>query len=398
MQKVSTFLNVRVGAQRYVFLLVTGTSYDDAVWEEIRRHFEPFGADLGEHGTVIQAFERRADSAYREVRSKWWDSAIDERMSFDPYPFLLIVKTDFADFDPRTDPWAIVWFSDLAAQPQNVKRLFALLAAKTRADENLFAYLMGVTEPEDGSTWTGLGASVDAGAILRESADEYGELTSPPPGPRIFISYRRDDSQADTGRLSDALTTAFGQDRVFMDIDAIPPGVDFAHAITEAVGSCDALIAVIGPHWLTLADPRGQRRLDDPNDFVRLEIKAALERYIRVIPVLVREADMPSRGELPDDPWGLRAYTGLRLSEALGLTWAISTSLPASSTSVSNSRRHATTARRAVSPVSRPTPATGRYRCSPPSSSSSCVCSRLRSRQAATEPATRCSRPEGAPS
>lgn len=112
-----------------------------------------------------------------------------------------------------------------------------------------------------------------------QGAGDRSDLASRPSGvdaPRIFISYRRDDSEGHTGRLYDALASRFGDEQVFMDIDTIPLGVDFARVITEAVASCDVLIAVIGRDWLTLADSTGRRRIDSPDDFVRLEIKAVI--------------------------------------------------------------------------------------------------------------------------
>jgi hypothetical protein len=116
---------------------------------------------------------------------------------------------------------------------------------------------------------------------------------------RIFISYRRDDSGGWTGWLSDRLHQHFGRDNVFMDIDTIEPGLDFVEVIEQAVGSCDALIALIGNQWLTITDDSGRRRLDNPEDFVRLEIAAALARNIRVIPALVPGARMPRSTDLP---------------------------------------------------------------------------------------------------
>ncbi len=118
---------------------------------------------------------------------------------------------------------------------------------------------------------------------------------------RIFISYRRDDSAGYAGRLFDRLSDRFGRDQIFMDIDTIEPGLDFVEVIEQAVGSCEVLIALLGRHWLSAADAAGQRRLDNPEDFVRLEIKAALERNIRVIPVLVDGAAMPRSADLPAD-------------------------------------------------------------------------------------------------
>ena len=119
--------------------------------------------------------------------------------------------------------------------------------------------------------------------------------------PGVFISYRRQDSAGHTGRLFDRLQARLGRGRVFMDVSAIDPGVDFVHTIERAVGSCDALLAVIGPEWLSCTDASGHRRLDDRGDFIRIEISAALERNVRVIPVLIAGASIPPAHALPDD-------------------------------------------------------------------------------------------------
>jgi hypothetical protein len=118
---------------------------------------------------------------------------------------------------------------------------------------------------------------------------------------RIFISYRRKDSAGYAGRLYDRLQDHFGEDLIFMDVDNIPPGEDFVEVLENAVSSCSAVVAVIGSEWLSATDVKtGLRRLDNPNDFVRIELAAALANNIRVIPVLVDGADMPSEVELPD--------------------------------------------------------------------------------------------------
>lgn len=116
----------------------------------------------------------------------------------------------------------------------------------------------------------------------------------------IFISYRRADSESAAGHLFDNLANHFGTDQIFMDIDNIEPGADFVKVIENAVGSCEIVVAVMGPSWLSISDGTS-RRLDNPDDFVRLEIAAALERDIRVIPVLVEGAMMPRPQDLPDD-------------------------------------------------------------------------------------------------
>lgn len=117
--------------------------------------------------------------------------------------------------------------------------------------------------------------------------------------PRVFINYRRDDAAGDAGRLFDVLTARFGKGAVFMDVEAIQPGADFADVIKQAVGSCDVVVTVIGKNWLTQPGAAGRRRLDDRHDLVRLEIQSALESKILVVPVLVQGAQMPRADQLP---------------------------------------------------------------------------------------------------
>jgi hypothetical protein len=131
---------------------------------------------------------------------------------------------------------------------------------------------------------------------------------------QIFISYRRDDASSAAGRLYDRLSAHFPQSQVFFDMDNIDPGIDFVKAIEESVTSCDVLVAVIGRHWLMTSDEQGRRRLDNPEDYVRVEIGAALKRDIRVIPVLVEGASMPQSGELPDDLKPLARRNALNVS------------------------------------------------------------------------------------
>jgi len=116
---------------------------------------------------------------------------------------------------------------------------------------------------------------------------------------RVFISYQRQETAWAAGRLYDVLVEHFPAEQVFKDIDNIESGEDFVEHITAAVGSSDALLVVIGPDWLTITDKDGQRRLDNPDDHVRLEIETALQRKIQVIPILVDEARMPRADELP---------------------------------------------------------------------------------------------------
>ena len=131
---------------------------------------------------------------------------------------------------------------------------------------------------------------------------------------RIFISYRREETAYPAAWLYDRLADRFADGQVFKDVDSIELGDDFVEVITEAIGSCDVLLALIGNEWLTITDEDGQRRLDDPDDFVRVEIEAALKRNVRVIPILVDGARMPRATELPPSLAGLVRRQALELS------------------------------------------------------------------------------------
>ncbi|MDQ4028515.1 MAG: toll/interleukin-1 receptor domain-containing protein, partial [Actinomycetota bacterium] len=133
---------------------------------------------------------------------------------------------------------------------------------------------------------------------------------------RVFISYRREETAYPAGWLFDRLTDHFGKGQIFKDVDSIELGDDFVEVIHGAVGSCDVLLALIGDRWLTITDDDGKRRLDDPNDFVRLEIEAALERNVRVIPILVDGARMPRADDVPSSLARLVRRQALELSPA----------------------------------------------------------------------------------
>ena len=117
----------------------------------------------------------------------------------------------------------------------------------------------------------------------------------------IFLSYRREDTEGQAGRLYDDLVAVFGSDSVFMDVAAIQPGRDFRKSIDQSLNSCGVFLSLIGRSWLTAKDTSGQSRLNDPEDFVRIETGAALKRDIPVIPVLVQGASAPKPDQLPDD-------------------------------------------------------------------------------------------------
>lgn len=126
-----------------------------------------------------------------------------------------------------------------------------------------------------------------------------------------FISYRRDDSTDMTGRIYDRLTSTFGKQAVFKDVDSIPLGVNFAEHISSTIQNCHVVIAVIGNDWWGNDDSGLQRRIDDPNDFVRIEIETALKHNIPVIPLLAKGMIMPDQEELPETLKRLAFYNGM---------------------------------------------------------------------------------------
>src|SRR5262245_20465393 len=133
---------------------------------------------------------------------------------------------------------------------------------------------------------------------------------------KVFISYRRKDSAGYAGRLMDRLKTKLGRDFVFLDVETIPLGSNFEKVLHEEIGKCRVLLALIGPTWCDARDENGKRRLDDPKDFVRMEISAALQRDIPMIPILLDNATMPKADQLPNELRGLTSRNGLDVRHA----------------------------------------------------------------------------------
>jgi TIR domain len=133
---------------------------------------------------------------------------------------------------------------------------------------------------------------------------------------QIFISYRREESRWSAGRLFDRLTARFDRRQIFMDIDGIGLGEDFVETIEKRVGACDVLIAIIGARRLTSTDQQGVKRIENPKDFVRMEVGTALRRNIRVIPVLVDGVSMPQPADLPDDLKDLTYRNALEIGDS----------------------------------------------------------------------------------
>jgi TIR domain len=133
--------------------------------------------------------------------------------------------------------------------------------------------------------------------------------------PSIFLSYRRDDTSGEAGRLAEELSRRFGRSSVFIDIDAISPGINFEERIRDALDSCQVALVLIGDRWLTETLPDGRRRIDDDGDYVRMEVAAALARPdVTVVPVLVEGAPIPNTLDLPPDLSSLAKRNALELN------------------------------------------------------------------------------------
>jgi hypothetical protein len=133
----------------------------------------------------------------------------------------------------------------------------------------------------------------------------------------IFISYRRSDSAASAGRIRDRLALVHPGRSIFMDVESIAPGDDFAEEIERAIGQCDVLVAIIGPGWLgATAGDDGRRRIDDAEDFVRFEVATALRLGLRILPVLVDNAPLPAARELPEEVRALTRRNALEIRHA----------------------------------------------------------------------------------
>jgi len=140
-------------------------------------------------------------------------------------------------------------------------------------------------------------------------------MSDPSSASAIFLSYRRTDTGGYAGRLVEELEARFGKGSVFQDVAAIAPGSDFARAIEFAIAHCQVLVVLIGDTWLAERDAAGSVRLHDPNDFVRMEVAAALRVRRPVLPVLLEGGKMPSASALPPDLDGLARLQALELSD-----------------------------------------------------------------------------------
>ncbi len=156
-------------------------------------------------------------------------------------------------------------------------------------------------------------AAASTTALGRLSGSVQTRQLSSQPQPAIFISYRRQDTQDVVSRLYDQLIARFGHDNVFMDMSSIPLGVDFRQILVDAIHRSSAMLVVIGADWLGAESREGVRRLDVPNDFIRLEVETALQAKLAVIPLVVDDARMPDSSELPDSLSELALQNAIRI-------------------------------------------------------------------------------------
>lgn len=188
--------------------------------------------------------------------------------------------------------------AQLGNDDEVIERIRTALSPRFTADELPFSFYGSLKDEWKGAA----SAQMQLPTVAHEAAEDENPISEPSSSTNtIFISYRRDDSADTTGRIYDWLVKEFTEEAVFKDVDSIPLGVNFKTHISEIVSQCRILLAIIGSRWISIADQAGNRRLDHPGDFVRIEIASALARKIIVIPVYVQDAKPVSASDLPDD-------------------------------------------------------------------------------------------------
>ncbi len=150
-------------------------------------------------------------------------------------------------------------------------------------------------------------------ALRRPSVDPVTDYRRSFGTNTVFMSYRRDDAIDVTGRLHDKLVAQFGSGAIFKDIDSIPLGSDFRTHIDQSLRSCKVCLLIVGPRWLGEASGGFSNRIENPRDFVRLEVEVALQRAISVIPILVYGASMPNETSLPESIRGMTYRQAIQL-------------------------------------------------------------------------------------
>jgi hypothetical protein len=148
-EKVSSFLGVEIGELSYLFILLAlQTRYLTEVREQLLRHVDAFGEDLGEGGKVVHAYEASRHQTFREVAEKRWPDEVHTLLRDTLEPVMLIIDKSFADFDPEVDNWGIIWFSTLESKPQSIPNVLHKLATLSRDGQDVFSYLNALRRRE----------------------------------------------------------------------------------------------------------------------------------------------------------------------------------------------------------------------------------------------------------
>ena len=257
----------------------------------------------------------------RAKRSAWWIIGIGYLVvSFSGLIVLSTAPVDTTQANVGGFTWLIAWIVGLIhaliVNPEWLR--FRATEVANRTPQSEFVPQVRQDHKETAQT-----LAPDPGTKSRErsmdpdpvAVQASGSLspTTPAMG-RIFVSYRRQDTAFPAVALYERLAQRFGPEQVFKDVDNVELGEDFVTKITEAVASCDILLALIGQRWVDITDADGTRRLEDPEDFVRLEIEAALDRGVLLIPILVEGAIMPRSDRLPPSVSPLVRRQALELS------------------------------------------------------------------------------------
>ena len=148
-EKVSSFLGVEIGQLSYLFILLAlQTRYLTEVREQLLRHVDAFGEDLGEGGKVVHSYEASRHQTFREVSRKRWPQEVRTLLRDTLEPVMLIIDKSFADFDPEVDNWGIIWFSTLESNPQSIPKVLHKLATLSRDGQDVFSYLNALRRRE----------------------------------------------------------------------------------------------------------------------------------------------------------------------------------------------------------------------------------------------------------
>ncbi len=147
-EQVSTFLPVEIGNKSYLFFIVTWNNYVTQVGDELDKQFAAFGEDLGPTGKVVKSYKSAARTSFSEVMKKIWPNEIIERFHTVQEPFMLVIDKSFKEFNPESDQWGIIWFSNFLEKPGSIYRLFGALARIVRQNDDVFVFLSAITRKD----------------------------------------------------------------------------------------------------------------------------------------------------------------------------------------------------------------------------------------------------------